>query len=335
MEEKRYKQLSVEERIEIYRLHADGKSCRFIAKEIGRDAGTISRELRRNSRPTGHDLDKSYDPTRAERRARTRRHRARGNRLDHDPDLAAKVRNGLIQGRLSPEQIAGRLAVLAGHQVISYETIYRYVYRQWHIRKDPLYRALPEGRVRRRSHRPRLSNLCAIQHRVSIHDRPVVVLGRQTRGHWEADLIQFKTYGQSLVLHERRSRFTLLLPQARKTAKEVADTLQSFFTRLPVSMRQSVTFDNGSEFYEHHRLHKTLGLQTYFCDPHAPWQKGGVEHAIKRFRRDLPRATDPSSLSQNCLQIISNRHNLTPRKCLGFKTPVEVFFDIKPVALTS
>lgn len=335
MEKKTYKQLTLEERIEIYRLHEDGKSCRFIANQTGRSPGTVSRELRRNSKPSRHDPDGLYEPVRAERRAYLRRHRPRGFLLDKNPDLCRLIRDALINDKFSPEQISGRLRIICGHHVISYEAIYRYVYHRWQSSKDPLYRSLPQGRVRRRPYRPRVSNLCAIQGRVSIINRPADVMNRKIPGHWEADLIQFSTYGQSVVVHERSSRFSCLLPQERKTAAAVASTLFSFFSELPPVMRQTLTFDNGSEFYEHYKIREALNISTYFCDPHAPWQKGGVEHAIRRFRRDLPRTTNPATLTPDILKDISDRHNRTPRKCLGFLTPAEIFFNYKPVALTS
>ena len=88
-------------------------------------------------------------------------------------------------------------------------------------------------------------------------------------------------------------------------------------------MRSTITFDNGTEFAEHYRLTQQLGLQTYFCDPHAPWQKGGVENAIGRLRRYLPRKTNLDTLTTDQLIAIANRYNNTPRKCLDYQTPAE------------
>lgn len=334
MEQKKYKQLTLEDRIEIYRLRAGGKSCRFIAGQLNKDVSTISRELRRNSKPTRTNPDQAYKPDQADRRALRRRHRPRGFVLEKRPDLAAIVRKGLVEDCLSPEQIAGRLRLLGGN-TISAMSIYRYVYQQWRSREDPLYRALAKGHVRPRRPKPRAPNWTTIPHRVSIHDRPTNIRARATPGHWEADLIQFSTYGQSVVVHDRRSRFSVLLPQNRKTASAVADTLVTFFASLPPKQRQTLTLDNGPEFHAHQTVCDLTGLKTFFCDPYAPWQKGGVEHAIKRFRRDLPRKTDPATLTPDLLQRLSDRHNRTPRKCLGFLTPAEVFFNYKPVALTS
>ena len=94
-------------------------------------------------------------------------------------------------------------------------------------------------------------------------------------------------------------------------------------------MRKTISFDNGTEFAEHYTLHKTLDVQTFFCDPHSPWQKGGVENAIGRLRRSLPRKTDLSVLDPAVLQQHVHRLNNTPRKCLDFKTPAEAFSQLK------
>jgi len=164
-----------------------------------------------------------------------------------------------------------------------------------------------------------------IEARVSVHQRPEAVNNRSRTGHWETDLMQFSEYGQVLVVHERRSRFTVLLPQATRKADEVARNLKKFFKTVPRRKRKSVTFDNGTEFSQHFRL-RALGMRSWFCDTHSPWQKGGVENSIGRARRFLPRKTNPQTLTPEALAKLTARINNTPRKCLGFKTPNEVFF---------
>jgi IS30 family transposase len=104
----------------------------------------------------------------------------------------------------------------------------------------------------------------------------------------------------------------------------VAQALGDFFGALPAPLRQTVTFDNGTEFAQHQQLH-ALAMQTYFCDPHAPWQKGGIENAIGRLRRTLPRKTDLATLTPTALDRLVLRYNHTPRACLAFQTPAEVF----------
>jgi transposase, IS30 family len=131
--------------------------------------------------------------------------------------------------------------------------------------------------------------------------------------------------GKSTVLTalDKSSRFLMAEITENRTAAITAQTLSTFFDDLPVAFRQTMTFDNGTEFCHHTKLHG-LNFKTYFCDPHAPWQKGAIENAIGRLRRFLPRKTDLANLTisdfNECLQIYNN----TPRKCLNYKTPAEV-----------
>ena len=135
----------------------------------------------------------------------------------------------------------------------------------------------------------------------------------------------FAKYGQALLaVQDRTSRLLVVTHQPNKAAQPVADSILSIFKNLPPVIRKSITFDNGTEFAYHHQLHP-LGIKTYFCDPHAPWQKGGVENAIGRMRRRLPRKTDISTLSHSNLQYLVAAYNHTPRKCLGYYSPAEVF----------
>jgi IS30 family transposase len=94
---------------------------------------------------------------------------------------------------------------------------------------------------------------------------------------------------------------------------------------LPATARRSITFDRGTEFTDWPYLQAGLGAQTWFCDPQSPWQKGTVENTNGRARKWLSRDVDPLSLSDRDLTDICNRLNATPRKCLGFRTPAEVF----------
>jgi IS30 family transposase len=327
MEKRSYQQLALGERIEIYRLRAGGKSLRCIAGVLGRSVATISRELQRNSKPsrlwTG-----GYDPQRAQL-LRLRRHaRGRAHKLERQPELRAKVLHYLAQG-WSPEQIAGRLALGPGNDRISYESIYRYIYwRSWSF-NETLHRCLPRQKYRRGKRRQngRWSS-ASIVDRVSIHDRPAVVESRTRSGDWEADLMSFSKAGQFLlVAQERRSRRALLMRQPTRTAQSVVDNLSALLQALPAHSCQSITFDNGAEFSKHYLLSQRFGIQTWFCDTHSPWQKGGIENAIGRLRRQLPRNTDLDALPADRLASCLERFNETPRKCLGFKTPNEVFLQ--------
>ncbi len=114
------------------------------------------------------------------------------------------------------------------------------------------------------------------------------------------------------------------MPLTRKAAP-TAQQLHTWLVSLPIQLRRSLTQDNGTEFADHHKLRDALGIKTYFCNPHSPWEKGGIENANGRFRRFLPRHADLRKCSQSDIDAIALKHNNTPRKCLGFKTPAELF----------
>ena len=162
--------------------------------------------------------------------------------------------------------------------IISHETIYRFIYAQTTRTKQshPWRHFLPRAKWRRGRRRRRRSPAALIQFRRPLRERPATATDRQTPGHWEADLMLFRIYGQAvLTVHERHSRLLLAVRPPGKAAAPIAQALARLLGPLPASWRQTVTFDNGTEFARHHQLH-ALGIETFFCDPHAPWQKGGV-----------------------------------------------------------
>lgn len=319
-----YGQLSLEERIEIYRLHAGGMSRRSIAACLGRSASTISRELRRNSVKT-KAWPGGYEPVRAQSLAERRRRWDCRFKLVRQPDLRDLVRDGLAMG-WSPEQIAGRLAREHGRTRISHESIYRFIYHR-SAQKDYWHRLLPRAKHRRgRYARQGGSMVDIIKQRRPLSERPAQADDRKTAGHWKADFMLFARYGQSiLIAHERTSRFTIIhRPQDRK-ASQTADHLANMLGQLPQPMRRTITFDNGPEFALHHQLANQIGIQTFFCDVRSPWQKGGIENAIGRLRRYLPRKTNLDAIPHTQIIAAAHQYNHTPRKCLDFLTPAEAF----------
>lgn len=296
------------------------RSIRQIAAALDRQASTISRELRRNT-GSGPRAE-PYRPSYAQQQTQARRWS--GSKLDRNEALREQVLGRLAQG-CSPEQVVGRMRLEAGRTVIGCETIYRFIYAQLGRTNDFSWRNyLPRAKHRRgyRHQRGGLSPALTMKGRVPIHERPGEAQGRLQPGHWEADFMLFAAYGQQLlVLHERVSRLTLLARTENRKAKPTAQALAQLLDPLPPALRRSLTFDNGTEFAEHHRL----GLPTFFCDPHAPWQKGGVENAIGRFRRWLPRRADLDQLSPDDILCAAKAYNHTPRKRLDYLTPAEVF----------
>lgn len=316
-----YAQIDIEERCEIARLLAAGRSIRQIAAALDRAPSTVAREIKRNGGQKG-----SYQPRYAEQQSRARRWS--GSILDRNGDLRQTVLSRLAQG-WSPEQVAGRLARDTGKQVVSYETIYRFIYAQITRTNNYSWRHyLPRGKFKRgRRGRRGGSPASFIAHRHPLCERPAVANDRQTPGHWEADLMLFKTYGQAiLTLHERHSRLLIAVRPPSKAAEPIAKAMAEILAPLPEPWRQTVTFDNGTEFAFHYKLHP-LNIQTFFCDTYSPWQKGGIENAIGRMRRTLPRKTDLATLSNAHFDELIQAYNNTPRKCLDFQTPAELFWN--------
>ncbi len=316
----KYSQLSLEERCSIAQWHCAGQSIRKIAAALDRQPSTISREVKRNrGRKVG------YKPSYAHEQAKARRWR--GSRLARQPDLQKHVLDRLAMG-WSPAQIAGRLALAKDSRRISHESIYRFIYAAMRRTDEGSWRHYLPRAKSRRGRRARLSAspVHTIANRIPLAKRPRAAKNRKQPGHWEADLMLFKTYSQNvLTVHERTSRFTVFLHQTNKASSTTLRSLERFFANLPQALRKTIAFDNGNEFALHSSLAGSSGLSTYFCDPHSPWQKGGVENAIGRMRRMLPTKTRIGDLTNRDFLARASIYNHTPRKCLDFQTPAEVF----------
>jgi IS30 family transposase len=316
---KHYGHFSLEERCQVAELHQAGHSVRQIATALDRSPSSISRELKRN-----RGVQIGYKPTYAQEQAAARRWK--GSRLERNAELRGLVLDRLKRG-WSPEQIAGWLARSKATTRISHETIYRFIYDQIRRTNDGSWRHyLPRAKGKRgQRRRTSRSSVSLIKGRVSIALRPPEVERRGSFGHWEADLMLFTAPGQAiLVSQERKSRALLSAKQPGKAAVPAAARLLAWFTAIVPQLRKSITFDNGTEFAQHLLLVDQLGIQTFFCDPHSPWQKGTIENAIGRLRRFLPRNTNISTIDDDALNACIAAYNNTPRKCLGFQTPAEV-----------
>ena len=320
-----YKQLSITERRRIERWRHAKVPVDEMARVLKRCRSTIFRELKRN-----HFSDESMPKhdgyygaaahlMQADRRARYRK-------LIKHPELCKRVIERIKDG-WTPEQIGNRMIQERAKLRVCQETIYRYIYSKDGMRDD-LWWYLPTHRVARRPRRTRRRRDPKFHRDVSILFRPDDVAHRRQFGHWEGDLMLFKQkLGQTNVtsLVERVSRFTVILRNPNRRTKPVMGKIIKAIKDLPHQARRSITFDRGSEFMNWPHLQAEIGTQTWFCDPSSPWQKGTVENTNRRARRWLPRKRDIRSMTDQDIKEISDRLNNTPRKCLGWKTPAEVF----------
>lgn len=305
-----YRQMGKIERSELAILRARGYSVRAIATVLRRSPATISRELRRNA-TVGR-----YEPQRAQLKARLRRQQSKyqGMKLRAQPGLEAFVVAGLQQG-WSPEQIAGRLRLETGQTVVSYRVIYKWLYSSWGQR---YCQWLPSRRWRPRRRRAGGSKLKQLGLRPMLGERPPVVAARGRLGDWEGDTLGAPrtSRGRIVGIVDRRSRFLALRKVGRPRA--VLRGLQRCLRGLPV---ETLTLDNAVE----HGRWRQLNLPVYFCQPYRAWEKPGIENSFQRLRRWLPKGTRTEAVSPVQLERIVRKMNATPRKCLDWRTPAEVF----------
>lgn len=318
--------LSEDERVQIADLLCAGHSLRSIARRLGRNPSTISRELRRNSNPTTG----AYQPFQAQRRAVARRARSKEGKLRRDPELREFVELHLGK-RWSPEQISRALpAAFPGQpeRHLSTETIYQAIYLP---HRGGLERAPGQLRTRRKHRRKRRRpDQRLTRFRVTgltINERPAEAAGRAVPGHWEGDLIVGKDNRSAIgTLVDRSTRYVKLvhLPDGRG-AEHVRDALVRTFADLPVSLARSLTWDQGSEMGRHDEFTRATNVPVFFCDPGSPWQRPTNENTNGLLRQYFPKGTDLSIHSAADLVAVAAELNDRPRKTLGWQSPARHF----------
>jgi len=322
--------LSQDERILIADMRRQGLTVRAIATELGRAPSTVSREVRRNGCHDG-----GYRPFEAHRQATRRRAKPRYRRLETNLQLRAVVGELLAQ-RWSPAQIGRHLrARFPGERSmwLCHESIYQAVYQPGSTLMRPppvpsLHRsALRTGRDHRRAHqrrdrrRPRFE-----QPMLSIHDRPFLPEDRTQPGHWEGDLIVGPGHQSAIgTLVERHTRTIRLLHLPARDADALRAAIVSRMADLPCSMLRSITWDQGTEMARHLTIAADLGASVYFCDPHAPWQRGSNENTNGLLRQYFPKGTDLSIHGPDHLRAVEDEINRRPRLVLNDATPADLF----------
>jgi IS30 family transposase len=320
--------LSLSDRSEIYAGVAGGESAAAIGRRLGRHPSTISRELAVNGGRGG------YRPLAAHRRALKLARRPQAMKLEVNSRLGCYVLEHLQQ-LWSPEQIARRLIEEFPDDVemrVSHETIYQslYVQGRGELRKE-LARCLRSGRaVRRQRDRRALNTPGRIPGMVNISARPAEVEDRAVPGHWEGDLI-LGAGGSSAIgtLVERSTRFVMLLhlPNGHSAA-EVNAAMATKIKELPAALVRSITWDQGSELARHRQFSIDTGVDIYFCDPHAPWQRGSNENTNGLLRQYFPKSTNLSRHNADHLDAVADQLNGRPRKTLNWRTPTEALTTI-------
>ena len=295
------------------------QSLRSISKVMRRTHTILSREIRRNG-----DSRAKYRADIAQRMFEKRKHNQHQGKLDKYPELKEYVFNGLKK-EWSPDVIAGMLKKEKTiRQTISHESIYHYIYHK-DGRYEGWYKYLRQGQSKRQKRCERKVYKLPIVERKSIHERPLVVRERTRYGDWESDSVIFSKQKTALsVQSERKSKLIRMHKVLNKTAEETKYALVKTIESLPSELFKTITFDNGGEGARHMEIKNEYDIETYFCDPFASWQKGGVENANKLIRQYLPRSTDLSQMTDRDIYDIQEKLNNRPRKCLNYQTPNEV-----------
>lgn len=319
------KELTEEERDQLAVLRAQGKGVRECARQIGRGASTITRELHLDSLPTGE-----YVAINAQHRSKLRKQNRYGRESLKNPQLYNYVLRNLRNG-WSPEQICGRAQKQhpddSNWRIVP-ETIYGFIYSD-EYKYLQLWEYLPRKHKKRRKQQGRKFHRSRIPDRVSIHKRPKVVDDRKQFGHFEGDTVEgqrSKKDGIHTEL-ERTSRKLYAVKVNRIASAETVEAQIRIFEGLPVDARRTTTLDNDREHHQHTKLREGLNMQTYFADPYSSWQRSSNEYHNGLLRRYLPKRTDFTALSQDELDDIVEEINNRPRKCLDYATPNEVFSE--------
>lgn len=325
---KNYTHLNTAERELIFLGLGQGKSYREMGRILGRSHTTIQREIRRSGGDGLMSSSSDYSPQRSEKIAEERRKESKASKLD-DLSIRSFVVGKLTRG-WSPEQIAGRLKLKAPNCFLSHETIYQFIYAK---ENKPLrfWEFLRRGHKRRRlfgGRKSQSSRRLTIPNKTLIGERPVEVNQRTRIGDFESDLMEGLRISQGFVsvTVDRKSGFVLLDKLTTKGADPRAEVVIKTLGKLPI-VNRTLTLDNGLENYEHEKISRSLGLQTYFCNPYHSWEKGTVENTVGLVRSYLPKKTDLNPVTQTDLNTIAGELNHRPRKRHGFYTPAEVVYN--------
>lgn len=320
----RYTHLTKEERDMVAVLKAKGITLSGIAREVGRYTSTISRELTRNAPPTNKGYYLSHmAQERAFNRWSATHKRERLKNQEIREYVESKLKNGW-----SPEIIAGRLSIDKPGESISHEAVYQYIYEE---RRELIPYLVRRHKKRLKKGHSRKHQRSHIPNRVPISERPEIIEKRERIGDWENDSMGSRQSKVVVnVLADRKSRVTLLKKLLQKTANATKRAIIQSLIEYP---SYTITYDNGSENTEHEEINKVLDIKSYFCEPYHSWEKGTVENTIGLIRRWLPKKTDLAQVSEVEIMEIENWLNNRPRKCLNYKTPLEIIEEERSVAL--
>lgn len=323
--EKKYKRLTLKERIIIETLLKENRSKSYISKQLNRSRSTITKEVKLwVLKPTDFykaDLAHWYA-------LETNKNKRTMDKINTYPKLKIFVYRNLLLGT-SPELLAGRIKVLYPNDPImsiSYESIYKHIYRhrQSSLGKK-LIKLLPYHHHKRRDKRKFCKKRTRIKDQVSIDNRPSHIEERQEAGHLEGDLMIGVAHKSAIgTIVDRKTRYIIIVKIPNRKSKTVTQEFAKHLNKQPKYLRKTMTYDNGIEMANHKWLSENTGMDIYFAHPYSSWERGTNENTNGLIRRFLPKGTDFNTITTEELKQIENNLNNRPRKVLGFKTPNEI-----------
>lgn len=323
-----YIHLTPHERYCIAHMHMAKYSIRKIASRLNRSPSTISREVRRNKgilSPYWYDWAQQY----ADKRKAKPRHAKRRNHQNLFKGVCLWLKEGL-----SPEIISNRLRrdFRSLKMRVSPETIYQWVIRD-SLQGGELHRYLVrKHKYRRKQRRSQLKR--QFKDRISIHERPKIVNQKHRFGDWEGDTMEGgKSKGGLATYVERKSRYLVAGKVKDGYSATFMETSCQAFESIPDRLIKTITVDNGREFADFKTLEKETSSKVYFADPYSPWQRGVNENTNGLLRRYFPKGCNFHAIDDKLIAHVVAKLNHRPRKCLNYRTPYEVFFKTKTVAL--
>lgn len=326
-----YTHYTLEERKYLQDLLAKGYSFRKIADYLGRSPSSVSREVKRNrSKKPKYGVSNNkfcYHSWRAQTLSIIRRKSSKHYRLKaHTEEWNYII--WALNRYWTPEEIVSKWRKSNPfNKIFGISTIYR------EIKRGRLPHISPKTHLRRRGKKIQRGNTDynIIKPERLIPEWPNIIKQRLRIGDWEGDTILGKPgYGVVITQVDRLSRYIIAKVCYTKRAEDIKNAVIEMFKGMPV---KSISFDNGSEFAKFKEIEKELKTQIYFAEPHKPWQRGTNENTNGILRFFFPKGCNFLKVTQQELDYVVNLINNRPRKCLGWKTPAEVFFA-NPVALT-
>jgi len=314
-----YTHLTSEDRHYIEIRHKMGESTTEIASALFRSQSTISRELRRNRGLRGYRHKQAHSKAQ-------QRHTDKPKAVKLTPELMGSV-GALLEQQWSPEQISGRLKA-EGKATVCHESIYQMVLKDQRAGGKLYLNLRRHAKKYRKRYGSNTGSAKGIPNRVDIDERPEVANQRERLGDWEGDTMIGKGHQGALVtLDERKSKLRLAFPVANKTAEAVTSSIITLLDGFK-DWVHTLTFDNGKEFAKHEQIAQAIECKTYFAKPYHSWERGQNENANGLLRQYFPKAM--GLLDVTARQVLDAVHKLNsrPRKCLGFKTPYEVFREL-------